>query len=133
MGLEHRHLGPVYSITRNLQFSKVFMSVGDWCAKIWMDDLRTPLVKTKYHQSYLSDGCFSPTRVGVFFLTRKDGWLDVWDYYYRQNEIAFSHKVSESPLTCIKVSYVGGGNQITGGKYAAIGDQDGTVTILELC
>jgi dynein intermediate chain 2 len=85
LGLEHRHLGPVYSITRNLQFSKVFMSVGDWCAKIWMDDLRTPLVKTKYHQSYLSDGCFSPTRVGVFFLTRKDGWLDVWDYYYRQN------------------------------------------------
>ncbi len=46
LGLEHRHLGPVYSITRNLQFSKVFMSVGDWCAKIWMDDLRTPLVKT---------------------------------------------------------------------------------------
>lgn len=133
LGLEHRHLGPVYSITRNLQFSKVFMSVGDWCAKIWMDDLRTPLVKTRYHQSYLSDGCFSPTRVGVFFLTRKDGWLDVWDYYYRQNEIAFSHKVSDAPLTCIKVSYVGSGNQIIGGKYAAIGDQDGTVTILELC
>lgn len=133
LGLEHRHLGPVYSITRNLQFSKVFMSVGDWCAKIWMDDLRTPLVKTRYHQSYLSDGCFSPTRVGVFFLTRKDGWLDVWDYYYRQNEIAFSHKVSDAPLTCIKVSHVGSGNQIVGGKYAAIGDQDGTVTILELC
>jgi dynein intermediate chain 2 len=69
----------------------------------------------------------------VFFLTRKDGWLDVWDYYYRQNEIAFSHKVSDAPLTCIKVSYVGSGNQIIGGKYAAIGDQDGTVTILELC
>lgn len=109
------------------------MSVGDWSAKIWMDDLRTPLVKTRYHSSYLSDGCFSPTRVGAFFLTRKDGWLDVWDYYYRQNEIAFSHKVSDAPLTCIKISYVGSGNQIVGGKFAAIGDQDGTVTILELC
>ena len=33
----------------------------------------------------------------------------------------------------IKISYVGSGNQITGGKLAAIGDDDGTVTILELC
>ncbi len=28
---------------------------------------------------------------------------------------------------------MGTGNQISGGKYTAIGDQDGTVTILELC
>jgi dynein intermediate chain 2 len=36
-------------------------------------------------------------------------------------------------LTSIKISYAGSGNQITGGKFTAIGDQDGTVTILELC
>lgn len=107
--------------------------MGDWSAKLWMDDLRTPLIKTKYHESYISDGCFAPTRVGAFFLTRKDGWLDVWDYYYRQNEVAFSHKVSNAPLTCIKINYTGAGNQIAGGKIAAIGDEDGTVTILELC
>ncbi len=106
--------------------------MGDWSAKIWMDDLKTPLIKTKYHDSYISDGCFSPTRVGAFFLTRKDGWLDVWDYYYRQNEVAFSHKVSTAPLTSIKINYSGSGNQITGGKIAAIGDEDGTVTIIEL-
>jgi dynein intermediate chain 2 len=57
----------------------------------------------------------------------------VWDYYYRQNEVAFSHKVSDAPLTCIKISYQGSGNQILGGKLVAIGDQDGTVTLLELC
>jgi dynein intermediate chain 2 len=47
------------------------MTVGDWSAKIWMDDLKTPLIRTKFHNSYLTDGCFSPTRVGAFFLTRK--------------------------------------------------------------
>jgi len=41
--------------------------------------------------------------------------------------------VSDAPLTSIKISYTGSGNQINGGKYTAIGDQDGTVTILELC
>jgi dynein intermediate chain 2 len=41
--------------------------------------------------------------------------------------------VSNAPLTSIKISSIGSGNQITGGKLAAIGDDDGTVTILELC
>ena len=130
LGHDNRHLGPIYAIVRNFQYPKVFMTMGDWSAKLWMDDLRTPLVKTKYHDSYISDGCFSPTRPGAFFLTRKDGWLDVWDYYYRQNEVAFSHKVSTAPLSCIKINYNGSGNQIVGGKIAAIGDEDGTVTIL---
>ena len=41
--------------------------------------------------------------------------------------------MSNAPLTSIKISFIGTGNQITGGKLAAIGDDDGTVTILELC
>lgn len=81
----------------------------------------------------MSDGTWSPTRPGLFFVTRRDGWLDVWDYFYRQNEIAFSHKVSDSALTCIKINNTGGGQFGAIGKYAAIGDQDGTVTLLELC
>jgi dynein intermediate chain 2 len=52
----------------------------------------------------------------------QDGQLDVWDYYYRQNEVVFSHKVSDAPLTCIKIYYQGSGNQILGGKLVAIGD-----------
>eukprot|EP00960_Hanusia_phi_P057993 763736-Hanusia_phi.AAC.2 len=28
---------------------------------------------TKYHASYLTDGCWSPTRPGVFFTTKMDG------------------------------------------------------------
>jgi len=65
-------------------------------------------------------------------LTRRDGWLDIWDYYYRQNELAFSHKVSDSALSCIKLNVSGGGYHNVG-KLVAIGDQDGTVTLMELC
>ena len=62
----------------------------------------------------------------------QDGWLDIWDYYYRQNELAFSHKVSDSALSCIKLNLTGGGYHNVG-KLVAIGDQDGTVTLMELC
>lgn len=50
-------------------------------------------VPPQYHSAYLTSGCFSPTRAGVFFVTRMDGVVDIWDYFYRQNEVAYSHKV----------------------------------------
>lgn len=52
-----------------------------------------PAVPPQYHSAYLTSGCFSPTRAGVFFVTRMDGVVDIWDYFYRQNEVAYSHKV----------------------------------------
>jgi dynein intermediate chain 2 len=52
-----------------------------------------------------------------------DGFLDIWDFYYRQNEIAYSQKVSDAVLTTIRIQ----------DKLAAIGDSDGTVSLLHLC
>ena len=52
-----------------------------------------------------------------------DGFLDVWDFFYRQNEVAYSQKISDSPLTAISVQ----------GQMAAIGDADGTVSMMSLC
>jgi len=128
-----RHYGPVVALQRNSGHNKFFMSVGDWTVKIWNDEQKNLISRTRYHNAYLSDGTWSPTRPGLFFVTRRDGWVDCWDYFYRQNEIAFSHKVSDTALTCIKINTNGGGNMGAIGKYAAIGDQDGTVTLLELC
>jgi len=49
-----------------------------------------------------------------------DGFLDIWDFYYRQNEIAYSVKISDAPLSSISI------NQ----HLAAVGDAEGTVSIL---
>jgi dynein intermediate chain 2 len=124
-----KHHGPIYSIQRNPANSKCFLTVGDWTAKIWMEDLKTPIMTTKYHPSYLMAGCWSPTRAGVFFVTRYDGVLDIWDYFYRQNEVAYSHKVGDITLSSIAVQ----GTMQSGGKLVAIGDTQGTVSLLELC
>jgi dynein intermediate chain 2, axonemal len=35
------------------------MTVGDWTARIWVEDLKTPIMTTKYHSSYLTAGCWS--------------------------------------------------------------------------
>lgn len=52
-----------------------------------------------------------------------DGFLDVWDFFYRQNEVAYSQKVSDAVLTSIQIS----------GPMAAIGDSDGTVSMMSMC
>jgi dynein intermediate chain 2, axonemal len=79
-------------------------------------------MQTRYHSAYLTDGCWSNTRPGLFFLSRIDGFLDVWDFYYRQNEVAYSQKISDNPLTSIAVN----------NNMIAIGDAEGTVSIMKL-
>lgn len=105
------------------------MTVGDWTARIWSEDLKTPIVTTRHHNSYLTGGCWSPTRAGVFYVTRSDGVLDVWDISHNQNEVAYSQKVSDTALTCISIE----GNTQGGGKLVSLGDANGTVSLLEVC
>lgn len=118
------HVGPVYSVKRSPFFQKIFLTVGDWTARLWSEDLRVPIMTTKNHRSYLMAGCWSPTRPGVFFTTKRDGTLDVWDYLYKQKDVTLSVNVSDSPLYSIKVT--------ENGRYVACGSKDGRTTLLEL-
>merc|ERR1712159_632142 len=106
--------------------TKFFMTVGDWTARVWMEDLKTPIMTTKYHSAYLTSGCWSSTRAGVFFVTRMDGIVDVWDYFYRQNEVAYTHKVGDCALSSIA-------NDATTGRLLSVGDVEGTVALMEVC
>jgi dynein intermediate chain 2 len=58
-----------------------------------------------------------------------DGVLDFWDIFYRQNAVAYSHKVADHPLSSISVQ---GTAQSGGGRLIAVGDVNGTVSLLEV-
>lgn len=49
--------------------------------------------------SYLTSGCWSTIRPAVFFTTKMDGTLDVWDFLFKQNDPSLSLKVGHSPFT----------------------------------
>ena len=55
--------------------------------------------------SYLTDGCWSPVRPAVFFTSRMDGRLDVWDYLFKQNDPTLSIQVSSYPFSLFHVLY----------------------------
>jgi len=115
----------VYALQRNPFYSKYFVSIGDWTARIWMEDCKTPIMNTKYHNSYLTGGQWSPTRPGVFFTIKDDGTLDVWDYFYKQNDPTLQVQVTDQVLTSMRVQ--------DGGKMVAVGARDGSVTLLDIC
>ncbi|CAF1124251.1 unnamed protein product [Adineta steineri] len=73
----------------------------------------------------LTDGQWSPTRSSIFFTTKMNGTLDVWDILFKQNEPTVSVKVTNDPLHCLRV-------QEPHGRLIACGSQNGTVTLLEL-
>ncbi|NP_001089510.1 dynein axonemal intermediate chain 2 S homeolog [Xenopus laevis] len=119
------HHGPIYSIQRNPFFPKNFLTVGDWTARIWSEDCReSSIMWTKYHTSYLTDACWSPTRPTVFLTTKIDGTLDVWDYMYKQNNPSLSLKVSDEPLYNICMQ--------DNGRFVACGSKMGVTTLMEL-
>lgn len=119
------HHGPVYSVARNPLFSKYFLTVGDWTARLWFEDFKfTSMFSTYYHKSYLTCGVWHPIRPGVFFTTRMDGYLDCWDLMLRQTTPALSIQVSNYAIHTARPT--------SEGRHIATGGIDGNVTLLEL-
>ena len=48
--------------------------------------------------AYLTDAAWSPVRPAVFFTTKMDGTLDIWDFVFKQCDPALSLKVTCTPL-----------------------------------
>ncbi|XP_066092984.1 dynein axonemal intermediate chain 2 isoform X1 [Saccopteryx bilineata] len=119
------HHGPVYALQRNPFYPKNFLSIGDWTARIWSEDSReSSIMWTKYHMAYLTDGAWSPVRPAVFFTTKMDGTLDIWDFVFKQCDPALSLKVCDEALSCLRVQ--------DNGCFVACGSQLGTATLLEV-
>ncbi|XP_071750143.1 dynein intermediate chain 3, ciliary isoform X2 [Lepeophtheirus salmonis] len=119
------HFGPVYALQRNPCFPKNFLTVGDWCARIWSEDIKeSSIMWTSSYTENLTDGCWSPTRPSVFFTTRMDGCLDSWDILYQQRAPILSVKVADEPLHCLRVH--------EGGCLVTVGCEGGNAVLLEL-
>ncbi|KAJ0005286.1 hypothetical protein NQD34_011500 [Periophthalmus magnuspinnatus] len=120
------HLGPVQALHRNPFFPKNFLTVGDWAARIWSEDIRdSAIMWTRYQMSYLTDACWSPVRPSVFLTSNMGGVLDVWDVLFKQNEPTLSVKVCDEPLYCLQIQDTG--------RLVACGSQGGSATLLEFC
>nr|XP_015826641.2 dynein axonemal intermediate chain 2 [Nothobranchius furzeri] len=120
------HHGPIYALQRNPFFPKNFLTVGDWTARIWSEDIReSSIMWTNYQMSHLMDACWSPVRPAVFFTVAFEGVLDIWDIFFKQGEPTLSLKVCDTALYSLRVQ--------DNGRLIACGSQQGEATLLEIC
>nr|CAH7769272.1 unnamed protein product [Callosobruchus chinensis] len=116
--------GPVLALQRNPGFVKNFLTIGDWTAKIWSEDCKESCIMwTCFHKAMLTHGAWSPTRLSVFFTTRSDGTLDVWDILQQQKTACLGVKVCDEPLRCLRTHEMG--------RLVAVGNQRGTTYLVE--
>lgn len=118
------HQAPIYSVQRNPLYSKFFLTTGDWSHRLYMEDVRQPLLVSRYDSAYITQSCWSTSRPSVFFTSGNDGVLSVWDLYHKHQEPVFMNKLSSSPLTSVRAHQ--------GGRLLAVGAEDGSVNILKL-
>ncbi len=55
--------------------------------------VQRPMLPLSVHNILFVTDEMSFHRVGVFFVTRMDGVVDIWDCLHGQNEATYSHKV----------------------------------------
>lgn len=123
-GKKSKHLGPVRSVKRNYATVKGFLTSGDWGCRMWTEEVRTSNFGTGYDEIRANNASWSPSRFGVFFVGKANGYLDIWDYMLTQDKPTWSQKILEHGISTIATDKTG--------RTLAVGDEKGTTAILRL-
>ena len=115
------HHGAVYSVQCSPHIPKVFLSAGDWTARVWHEDHENPLVVTKYGESALVDAAWHPHHPGVFVTARMNGMIEVRNLAHKLCDTLVTYQVCNEQLHCMKLH--------PEGRRLALGTSTGKVYI----
>lgn len=119
------HNGPIYSLERNPAFVKIYLTVGDWQAKVWSEECKeSAIIWTRAFQDKPLAGTWSRTRCSLFFVCRKSGVFEAWDLLLDQHDPVLSMKICDQPLISITAH--------ENGESVAVGAMNGTMYLIEL-
>ncbi|XP_058964872.1 dynein axonemal intermediate chain 3-like [Pocillopora verrucosa] len=122
------HDGPITTLQRSPFFRDILLTVGGWTFAIWKEGVTNgPLLQSASHLMRLTRGHWSPSRPGVFFITKTDGNVDVWDLLDRSHEPSLTQNVTAAPITTISPHQVSSKQQLL-----AVGDGMGTLHVMEV-
>uniref|UniRef100_A0A8D8Z7X5 Dynein intermediate chain 3, ciliary n=1 Tax=Cacopsylla melanoneura TaxID=428564 RepID=A0A8D8Z7X5_9HEMI len=118
------HKGPVYSVARNPAFLKNFLTIGDYCARVWSEDVKeSAIMSTGNHNTVLTCGGWSATKYSVFYVTKTDGCLDVWDLLQNQRNPTLTVKVCDDRLNTLRCN--------DNGEMVAVGSSNGSLYLIQ--
>ncbi|KAI9089425.1 WD40-repeat-containing domain protein [Phlyctochytrium arcticum] len=126
------HFGPLSDVQRSPFFSDIILSTGGWSFYIWREGVTTgPLLASAPSSVYVICGRWSPTRPGVFYLSKADGSIEVWDLLDRSHSPSSVQNISGSPISSMSIRQYPV-KSLTHNQFIAAGDDEGTLHILEV-
>ena len=103
------HSGRINTLTRSPFFHDIYLTVGDWCFRIWRDGVDEPIYVSRNSPFHLSSGTWSTTRPGVFFIGGDNGSIEAWDFMDRSHEPSLVTSASSSAITSMEFHRSEGG------------------------
>jgi WD40 repeat protein len=125
------HHGPVNTLKRSPFIPELLLSVGGSSFAIWKEDLlEKPIVEWLMAGSGMTDGEWSPQRPGVFFISKADGSVDIWDLCDTSYTPTVTAQVcSPSPITSLRISPL---MSAAGQCFMAASDDNAVLHVLEI-
>jgi dynein intermediate chain 3, axonemal len=124
------HFGSMSDVQRSPFFPDIILSVGGWSFNIWKEKVTVgPLLSSPISTSYVVSGRWSPTRPGVFFISKADGTLEVWDLLDKSHSPVTTQNISATGISSMVIHQYSGKS---GFQFVAAGDDEGTLHILEV-
>lgn len=128
------HDGSLNTVQRSPFFKDVLLCVGGWNFTIWKEGViqqntatSGPILSSAPNSIRLTSGHWSPSRPGVFYISKVDGSVDVWDLLDKTHEPSITQSVSPVAITSIYPFAVTHKQHLL-----AVGDNAGTLHILEI-
>ncbi|KAJ3090116.1 WD repeat-containing protein 63 [Quaeritorhiza haematococci] len=128
------HFGPMSDLQRSPFFPDIVLSVGGWSFHIWREGVATgPLISSAPSAASVVSGRWSPTRPAVFFISKSDGTVEVWDLLDKSHAPSLVGNVSSNiAISSMAVKqYIGGAGKSLY-QFVAAGDDGGTLHIIEV-
>eukprot|EP00026_Physarum_polycephalum_P002615 Phypoly_transcript_02622.p1 GENE.Phypoly_transcript_02622~~Phypoly_transcript_02622.p1 ORF type:complete len:855 (+),score=165.96 Phypoly_transcript_02622:154-2718(+) len=126
------HHGPVKSLERSPFFDDILLTVGDWTVSVWKEGGATPLLTSPHCASEITVGQWSPTRPGVFYVGRADGFMDVWDLMDKAHIPTMSQQVAPCALASMQFPPADMPPTLKQTNQVVVGDSAGTLHLLEV-
>ncbi|XP_076680480.1 dynein axonemal intermediate chain 2-like [Andrena cerasifolii] len=117
------HYGPVLSVDCNVFNPSVFLSVGDWTARVWAEDTREGNLVSTVYVKYPTGGCWNKARQSVFYVITASGRLIAWDLIQSLHQPILTLQLCDESLTTLA--------PYDEGTYFAIGNSAGKVFLVE--
>uniref|UniRef100_A0A1I8FTT0 ANK_REP_REGION domain-containing protein n=1 Tax=Macrostomum lignano TaxID=282301 RepID=A0A1I8FTT0_9PLAT len=116
------HDSSIKHLSRSSFDRSLVLCVGGWLWTLWKEGVNSgPILYSQKSPKPLTGGCWSPTRPSVFFITRADGSVEVWDLLDKTHEPVLVQNISANALTYCTVWNISHKRQLL-----IVGDTQGT-------